>query len=254
MSSRISTREELSSNTLRATGRCWRVVEAQHKVSTAKLTDNTSEQEILELLIEKTKPHLPTDARHLHYLLSTPFRYGAPYPRGSRFGRAGLTAGVFYASEHPHIAIAELCFHRLLFFNESPATKWPSDAGEYTAFAAEYSASSIDLTIAPFAKNCALWMHVNDYEPCQTLAEIARTAGLDLIKYASVRDPLHRKNIAVLHYRAFAATEPTTRQTWRLLLNSNGARAICEMPSESLDFDREAFQADPRIAAMQWSR
>ena len=39
-------------------------------------------------------------------------------------------------SEHPHTAIAELCFHRLLFFAELPDTPWPGNAGEYTAFAA----------------------------------------------------------------------------------------------------------------------
>jgi hypothetical protein len=37
-------------------GNCWRVVEAQIKISTAKLTDNASEQHTLELLIEQTKP------------------------------------------------------------------------------------------------------------------------------------------------------------------------------------------------------
>jgi RES domain len=254
MSSRISTRDELLSNAFHLVGNCWRVVEAQNKISTAKLTDNTPEQHTLELLIEQTKPVIPADAQHLNYLLSTPFRYGAPYPRGSRFRRVGLTDGVFYASDHPHTAIAELCFHRLLFFRESPATKWPSDAGEYTAFAVDYSANSIDLTIAPFIERAPLWMHVTEYEPCQTIAEIARSVDVDLIKYASVRDPSHRKNIAILRPRAFTVTEPTLRQTWRLLLNGSGARALCEMPSAAIDFGRETFQADPRIASMQWLR
>jgi RES domain len=106
MSSRISTRDELLSNAFHLVGNCWRVVEAQNKISTAKLTDNASEQHTLELLIEQTKPVIPADAQHLNYLLSTPFRYGAPYPRGSRFRRVGLTDGVFYASDHPHTAIA----------------------------------------------------------------------------------------------------------------------------------------------------
>ena len=45
---------------------------------------------LLESLIEETKPALPPECRHLHYLLATPFRYGS-YPRGSRFRRAGAS-------------------------------------------------------------------------------------------------------------------------------------------------------------------
>src|SRR5262249_17547527 len=80
-------------------GPCWGLVEAQHHVSTLKLVDAVDEQELLEDLIEATKPPLPPECRDLHYLLSTPFRYGSVYPGGSRFRRAGLTEGVFYASE-----------------------------------------------------------------------------------------------------------------------------------------------------------
>jgi RES domain len=255
MSSPISTPEELSSNCRAATGRCWRVVEAQNQISTTKLTDTAAEQHALELLIEETKPPVPPECRHLNFLLSTPFRYDAPYPRGSRFRKAGRTLGVFYGSEDSHTAVAELCFHRLLFFSESPDTKWPGDAGKFTAFAVDYAAPrSIDLTRAPFDSRSAMWTHVTRYDECQTLAEMAREGDIAIIKYPSVRDPLHRLNIAILSCGAFARTEPVTRQTWRVLLGSNGARALCEMPREAMDFDRRAFQDDPRITAMRWDR
>jgi hypothetical protein len=71
------------------------LVEAQHRISTLKLVDTVEEQQALEQLIEETKPPLPPECAGLHYLLSTPFRYGAVYPVGSRFRRAGLTEGVF---------------------------------------------------------------------------------------------------------------------------------------------------------------
>src|SRR5690348_2120314 len=84
MSSPTWTRDALSSSARRYAGKAWRAVEAQHRVSTAKLTDNLDEQERLETLIEAAKPAIPIECRHLHYLLATPFRYGAPYPVGSR--------------------------------------------------------------------------------------------------------------------------------------------------------------------------
>ena len=99
-----------------------------------------------------------------------------------------------------------------------------------------------------------MWTHVTRYDECQTLAELAREGDIAIIKYSSVRDPLHRLNIAILSCRAFASAEPNSRQTWRLLLGSNGARALCEMPQATLDFNRQAFQDDPRIAAMRWDR
>ena len=61
----------------------WRVVEAQHQVSTRKLVDSTAEQVMLEEMIDGVKPPDATGGR-LHYLLFTPFRY-PPLIHGSRF-------------------------------------------------------------------------------------------------------------------------------------------------------------------------
>ena len=93
------------------------------------LVDTLEEQELLEQLIDESKPAVPAECRELHYLLSTPFRYRAFYPHGSRFRGAGHTAGVFYASQKAATAVAEMAFRRLLFYAESPATPWPSQPG-----------------------------------------------------------------------------------------------------------------------------
>jgi hypothetical protein len=236
-------------------GRWWRVVEAQHVVSTLKLVDTLAEQALLEQLLEKSKPPAPPECRHLHYLLSTPFRYGAPSPRGSRFRRQGLTPGVFYASHSPATAMAEMAFHRLLFFAESPDTPWPVNAGEHTAFAVRVrTAHSLDLSAAPFDRDAARWSHPTDYSTCQELAEAARSAGIQAIRYASARDPHRGFNLALLTCAAFAARDPVERHTWRLHLGASGARAICDSPPLRLGFDRAAFAADPRIAALRWDR
>ena len=51
------------------------------------LVDTMAEQQRLEQLLDESKPPVPPECRSLHYLLATPFRYGAPYPGGSRFRR-----------------------------------------------------------------------------------------------------------------------------------------------------------------------
>src|SRR5262245_25643760 len=180
----------LSSDARALAGTCWRLVEAQHVVSTLKLVDSVSEHELLEDLIETSKPPVPPDCRGLHYLLSTPFRYGANYPTGSRFRRAGMTDGVFYASDSPEIAVAEMTFYRLLFSADSPDTPWPSNPAEYTAFSAEFATKkAIELTKGKYRSDRGKWMHTSDYNHCQAFADAARAAKIEVICYASVRDP-----------------------------------------------------------------
>lgn len=255
MPSPIWTPAALSSEAKPRRGRCWRIVEAQHRVATLKLVDDLDEQSLLEDLLERTKPSIPSECRHLHWLLFTPFRYGSPYPKGSRFRREGLTPGVFYASEKVETTIAEIAFHRLLFFADSPATPWPADAAEYTAFSIPFrTRRAIDLAAPPFASARPNWMHPVDYASTQSLADAARLAGIAVIRYESVRDPRAGINLALLNCQAFAAREPVAQQSWHMRLNSFGVHVICEFPELRLSFGREAFRCDPRIAALQWQR
>jgi RES domain len=255
MSSSISTPAARSSDARPLAGTCWRLVEAQHRVSTLKLVDSVDEQALLEDLIEAGKPAVPPECRHLHYLLSTPFRYGAALPAGSRFRRAGSTEGIFYASEKPETAAAEVVFHRLLFFAESPATPWPANAAAYTGFATGYATRrAIDLTKGRFKAATARWMHPSRYSHCQAFAETARAAKVEVIRYASARDMAHGMNLALLSCRVFTKPNPLEQQTWHIRLSETGAQAVCEAPRLGITFDRASFAADPRIAKLRWVR
>ena len=232
-------------------GRCWRIVEAQHVVSTMKLVDTLDEQHLLEQLLEESKPPVPPACRHLHYLLSTPFRYGAPYPSGSRFRRAGFTEGVFYASQTVTVAIAEIAFRRLLFYAESPGTPWPVNAAEYTAFAVRFrTLRGLDLGADPLRADSAIWADPTEYDACQGFAEAARRAGVQVLRYPSAR--VAGRNVALLTCAAFSSREPQARQTWRIHVGSVGVRAISDV--DRLEFGREAFARDSRIATLTWSR
>jgi hypothetical protein len=242
----------LSFERRRLAGTCWRVVEAQHRISTLKIVDTLAEQERLEQLLEQSKPPVPAECRDLHYLLSTPFRYGAPYPRGSRFRRAGFTAGGFYASKTPATAITETAFHRLLFFADSLDTPWPDNAGEFTAFSVRYRTSAgLDLTAPPFDRDREVWTHPTDYSGCQALGDAARAVDVEVLRYPSARDP-HGINVALLTCRAFGSRAPLAQQSWRVALGPSGVRAIG--PELRLEIPREAFARDPRIAALTWDR
>ena len=226
----------------------WRCVEAQHVVSTLQLVDTLEEQHLLEDILEDTKPLVPPECEGLHYLYVTPFRYGL-YPHGSRFRKVGPTPGVYYVSEAPSTAIIETAFHRLLFYADSPGTPFPNQASEHTAFDVPVKTKAlIDLTAKPFSIAREIWMHPTDYEPCQQLEEAARAQDVQLIRYASVRDPDHRANAAVLSCAAFSAYAPTQHQTWRLWFNEAGMHAICEFRREQFSIPPSHWKSDDRIA------
>lgn len=252
MSSPTWTPGALSSEARPYAGTGWRLVEAQHIVSTLKLTDDLEEQALLEAVLEDTKPAVPVECRHLDYLLATPFRYGAPYPTGSRFRRAGRTEGVFYAAEAERTAVAELAFYRLLFFAESPGTPFPANAAEYTAFSVSLETRmSLDLTMPPLDHDARHWTDLRDYGACQALADQARSCGIVLLRYRSVRDPEDGANLAVLHCAAFAVARPLERRTWRIRVGPTGVQAIREFPAARIGYGLEAFTADPRLDSLR---
>lgn len=251
MSLPISTPDALQSEARPREGACWRLVEAQHRVSTMKLVDTLDEQALLEQELERTKPPTPPECAGLHYLLATPFRYGR-YPGNSRFRREGYSPGVYYASEAVETAVAETAFYRLLFFAESPATPWPRNPLEFTALEVRFgTVRSIDLTEPPFSQQAAQWTDLQDYSACLELADTAREAEIELIRYQSVRDPEGRANLALLTCRAFADKNPVNYATWRLAFSGFGVNAICDWPEARLALPLTLFASDRRLAPLQ---
>lgn len=254
MSSPIWTPDALRSEARPFADSAWRMVEAQHRVSTLKLVDSLAEQATLEDILEETKPPVPDPCRTLDYLLSTPFRY-RPYPKGSRFRRAVLTPGVWYGAERPETAVAEMVFYRFLFYAESPRTPFPGNAMEFTAFSVVLATDRVlDLTTGALAEGHTYWMHLTDYAHFQSLAEAAREIDVEVIRYASVRDPDGGVNLAVLGCQAFARPEPIERQTWHIRIGKTGAQAVREHPRLGLEFATDAFAPDPRLEGMNWNR
>jgi hypothetical protein len=250
VSSIIWTPAELKSEFVGFDKRVWRVVEAQNRVSTMKVVRHASQAE-LETILNESKPPLPESCERLHYLLYTPFRYDAPYPKGSRFRRAGRTDGVFYASCDLWTAVAETVFYRLLFYAESPGIPFPVNPEEYSAFDVRVmSENTLPLSADRFKASTADWLEFSDYTRCQAMADVARAAGADIIKYGSVRDSEHGSNIALLNPAAFLDKKPSAPITLKLHFNKESVRAVREFPYEYRDYPIFSFAADPRIAPL----
>jgi hypothetical protein len=222
----------VASKAATASARLWRAVEAQHIAATLRLVDNLEEQRLLEDILEATKPAIPAKAKRLHYLLFTPFRY--PPQRGSRF-RALDDPGVFYGAETVRTACAELGYWRWRFLTDSKGLTSLGPA-QQTLFQAGVKTMTVDLEKQPFARHATLWQDPDDYGPTQAFAKAARSAGVGLIRYRSVRDPEPGRCGATLRPDAFSSPDPTApTQTW--LLTVTKEFAIWQRDREAFEFD-----------------
>lgn len=220
-------------------GGIWRMVEAQHLSSTMKLVDSAAEQALLEGLLERHKPPIPEAARHLDYLLATPFRYPAR-PGGSRF-RAETDPGVFYGAGLVRTVCAELGYHRWRFLRDARDLERLEPVW-HTAFRARVAAATVDLRRPPFAEYAHLWADRRDYSACQAFAELARRAAAGAIRYRSVRDPKPGWCLAVLDPAAFSSPRPSaTMQTWTLTVHPD--QVIWQRrPGEAFVFDTKQWE------------
>lgn len=218
-------------------GSVWRMVEAQHIASTMKIVDSQAEQDLLETLLEGSKPARPATAEALDYLLATPFRYG-PLRGGSRF-RSLTDPGVFYGAESVRTASAELGYWRWKFLKDAVDLE-KLEPVAHTAFRADVSTLAVDLRQPPFSADAAAWLHPTDYSATQAFARVAREANLGGIVYQSVRDPHPAWCMALLTPQAFAKPKPhPTMQTWWLAVHQD--QVIWRRENKSMTFSAAAW-------------
>ena len=237
MSSNTWTPPAVDSEASRATRRLWRAVEAQHIASTLRLVESVEEQLVLERILDQSKPALPKDAADLHYLLATPFRYASPI--GSRF-RAPADPGVWYGAEKERTACAELGFWRWRFLMDSRGLDSIGPSPQ-TVFRAGIDGRLIDLTEAPFKRARSDWVDPHSYAASQRIAQVARQANVDAIRYESVRDPEHGGAVAVLRPSCFKPRTPLEQRTW--LLTVRPEAAVWQREGQSLEFLAKNWKA-----------
>lgn len=215
------------------------MVEAQYIAATMKIVDSVAEQDLLEALLETSKPPLPAQAVDYHYLLAAPFRYCSP--QGSRF-RANNDSGVFYAAQTVRTAAAELGYWRWRFLQDAVDLVKLAPVA-HSAFRTKISTQAVDLRLAPFNQDANWWMHPLDYQATQAFAHVARAANIGAIQYQSVRDPKPSWCVAVLNLDAFSSHKPDPRmQSWWLVVQQEGV--IWRREQESFQFSAEAWRSE----------
>ena len=217
----------------------WRGVEAQHVVATMRLVDTLEEQSVLEGLLENSKPALPVavappaEAEEPHYLLSTPFRYRSPFP--SRFRRPHH-AGIWYGAESLRAAAAEVAYWRWRFLVDSDGLRQGELHTEHSFFQARVQGLAIDLSMPPWSSQATLWTQDRDYSATHALAAAAGHAGLQWLRYASVREPGGHCG-AVFSVQALSLHAPHWPQTWFCKTTAHSVWLVREQQGFSWAFD-----------------
>jgi hypothetical protein len=213
------------------------MVESQHVAATMKLVDNRDEQDLLESLLESSKPAQPDDTAGLDYLLATPFRY-APNRGGSRF-RAVTHPGVFYGAKSVRTAGAELSYWRWKFLKDAPDLNRIEPVA-HTVFRVEVATPAVDLQRPPFDIDADVWQHPTNYASTQQFARVVREANVGGILYRSVRDPKPSWCLALLTPAGFAKPKPhAEQQTWYLAVSPQGV--TLRRDTESLQFPAKGW-------------
>ncbi|MGB4061748.1 MAG: RES family NAD+ phosphorylase [Burkholderiaceae bacterium] len=167
----------------------FRLVETQHIAATMRLVDSADEQDLLEQMLEESKPPMPDATAGVHYLLAAPFRY---FPQtGSRF-RAVNTPGVWYGGDDPYCACSEMAYWRQRFFLDSAGLHQLELSTEHSMYQARVNGIAVDLLLQPWAQAEELWMHPSSYQDTQELGQLVRQSGqVAWIRYKSVRASGH---------------------------------------------------------------
>lgn len=206
-------------------GLIYRIVESQKIVATRSLVDDAHEQQLLEELLERSKPPLPTElqpyADNLDYLLWTPFRY-PPLRFGSRFS-SRFEPSLFYAARSIATTLAEAAYYRFFFWS---GMSTPPASGKletsHTVFATRIlTAQGARLQAEPFVQHQQELTSKTSYQHCQELGAALREAGIKAFEFVSARDQEQRRNVALFTPEAFKSTQPESRLDLVCTTNAN---------------------------------
>lgn len=224
-------------------GAAYRVVESQEQAATMQLVDTLQEQELLEQLLDGSKPRPAGDAEHLPYLLKTPFRY-PPLRHGSRFGRR-TQRGIFYASLGLRSALAETAYYRLVFLagmTEPPQQPIQSPMSSFRTRIK--TAHAVRLDRPPFEGYRERISCKTRYQDSQNLGTDMRAAGVQAAIYYAARETRPGcRNIAVFAPAALTGTVSNNR-SWHCSATPSRVIFVAGHDGEGHEFERTLFEVD----------
>lgn len=209
-------------------GTLQRMVENQEQKVTVALVDTFAEHDVLEGLLEASKPDPwhghAAELSRLDYLLRTPWRY-PPLKWGSRFGRR-FEPSLFYGSLTDNATFAEAAYYRLVFLEGMEIPFRERVVSQHTVFEAQYQTDrGLDLRRDPFGAFSDALRHKARYAPSQQLGTELREREVVAISYFSARACGDEPNVAL-----FAPTGLRSRK------HLSPRQVLCETHVDGVSF------------------
>ena len=221
-------------------GTLKRLVENQQQKVTLALTDTLAEHDVLENLLEASKPAPAAHPRlaRFDYLLRAPWRY-PPLPWGSRFGRR-FEPSLFYGALSRAALFAEAAYYRLVFLEGMETPFGDRVISQFTVFEAMFSTErGLDLSQPPFERHEKVLRHKSAYEPCQELGTVLRDRGVEAILYLSARADGDALNVALFSPDALRSRKH--RNPRHGLCETRPSQVSFRLGDELFEFPREGF-------------
>ncbi|MBU0603388.1 MAG: RES family NAD+ phosphorylase [Gammaproteobacteria bacterium] len=227
-------------------GTLLRMIEDQEQIATTRLVGALDKQQVLEDLLDATKPPWRDGTAHLHYLLATPFRY-PPLRYGSRFGRRSEPA-LFYGALSLPTLLAEAAYYRFVFWHGMATPPARPLSTQHSVFEARYAtALGVRLQHAPFDAWHASLTDPADYRTTQALGSAMREAGVAAFEYRSARDPARGANVALFSPGALAQPRPGFTEPWLAETSGRTVRYLAHGAQTIHEFPFEQFAVDGRL-------
>lgn len=225
-------------------GAVKRMVERQESSATASISDDPQEHELLEALIERSKPGELN--ANVHYLLGTPFRY-PPLLFGSRFGSRS-ERWIFYASLDVDTCLRECSYYRFLLLFDMDVPPPNPIAAEHTMFSVELESNRcVNLGADTWNAYRDELCSVQSYRFTQQVGAAAREDGAEMLRVPSARAA--GENVAVLEDSAFSS-RPFDQELW--MSQTRADRIMFRGPAGVFQFGVDQFTlADGNFARIE---
>lgn len=224
-------------------GQGFRLVECQETVATTEIVSTLEHQAILEEMLDvESKPSYRTGTEHLHYLLSTPFRY-PPLKHGSRFG-GRFEPSLFYGGASVYVTLCESAFYRLFFYYDMEETPLHGVLqSQHTLFEFQYQTDfGIKLQDSPFDAYTDTLCDPVVYKDTQALGAAMREYGIKGFEYPSARDQSGGVNIALYDATPLTRNKPLNERSCLGQVDEEGV--VFSIEREITRFTVEQFQID----------
>ena len=222
----------------------YRIVETQEKSATMRLVDSFEEQDLLESLIESSKPNALHTKRH--YLLTTPFRY-PPLKHGSRFG-GQFEPSLFYGAHTLHTMLHETAYYSFLFIQDMDTPFAHPINNHKTSFKALIKcAKYIDLSCIDDETLQTKLTHKSSYDYPQQLGLSLRKKGIQAFSYTSARDPNAGLNMGIFELSAIEGV-PKEIMQWEIKQTPSEIMFSCvSKPQYNQVIHIKSFLVDERV-------